>query len=69
MSENHVIFGSGPLAQAVQRALLRRGRTVKMVNRSGQRPAGVPAEVEIAAGDAYNLDFTRAVTQPDLPRP
>ena len=63
MSDIHVIFGSGPLAQAVQRALLRRGRKVKMVNRSGKRPAGVPAEVEIAAGDAYSPDFTRAVTQ------
>jgi len=62
-SELHVIFGSGPLAQSVMRALLKRGKTVKMVNRSGSRPAEVPANVEIIAGDAYNTDFTRSVTQ------
>jgi nucleoside-diphosphate-sugar epimerase len=63
MTDNHVIFGSGPLAQAALQALLRRGKTVKMVNRSGRRPAEVPASVEIVADDANNLDFTRSVTQ------
>jgi nucleoside-diphosphate-sugar epimerase len=62
MSELSVIFGTGPLAQAVMRALLKRGKTVRMVNRSGQRPADVPASVEIAAGDAYKSEFTRSVT-------
>lgn len=63
MPELHVIFGSGPLAQATMRALLERGKTVKMVNRSGKRPADVPAQVEIVGGDAYNAAFTRAATQ------
>ncbi len=58
-----LIFGSGPLAQAVLRALLKRGKTVKMVNRSGKRPGGVPESVEIIAGDAYNASFTRSVTR------
>jgi nucleoside-diphosphate-sugar epimerase len=61
MSELHVVFGAGPLAQATMRALLKRGRTVKMVNRSGERPADVPAGVEIVGGDAYRTDFTRSV--------
>ncbi|MFZ5910359.1 MAG: SDR family oxidoreductase [Chloroflexota bacterium] len=63
MPELHVIFGSGPLAQATMRALLERGKTVKMVNRSGKRPADVPAQVEIVGGNAYSAEFTRAATQ------
>ena len=63
MSEINVIFGTGPLAQATMRALLKRGKPVKLVNRSGKRPADVPVEVEIASGDAYSPDFTRSVTQ------
>ena len=63
MSEHNVIFGTGPLAQAVMRALLKRGHQVKMVNRSGKRPIDVPAEVEVVAGDAYNTTFTRSVTK------
>ena len=63
MSQLNVIFGAGPLAQATMRALLRRGQAVKMVNRSGKRPADAPTQVEIIAGDAYNIEFTRQVTQ------
>jgi nucleoside-diphosphate-sugar epimerase len=63
MSDLQVVFGTGPLAQATMRALLRRGKTVRMVNRSGKRPAEVPASVEIVGGDAYSVDFTRSVTK------
>ncbi len=62
-NELHVIFGAGPLAQATMRALLKRGKTIKMINRSGRRAAEIPASVEITGGDAYNMDFTRTVTQ------
>jgi nucleoside-diphosphate-sugar epimerase len=62
-SELHVVFGSGPLAQSVMRALLKRGRTVRLVNRSGKHPADVPFSVEVVAGDAYSTDFTRRVTK------
>jgi nucleoside-diphosphate-sugar epimerase len=62
-TDMHVVFGSGPLAQSVMQALIKRGQTVKMVNRSGKRPADVPAGVEVVAGDAYNADFTRSVTK------
>ena len=63
MSELNVIFGTGPLAQATMRALFKRGHTIKMVNRSGERPADVPASIEIIAGDAYSTEFTRTVTR------
>ena len=63
MTELNVIFGTGPLEQATLRALLKRGKLIKMVNRSGKRPAIVPGEVEILGGNAYNPDFTRSATQ------
>jgi nucleoside-diphosphate-sugar epimerase len=59
MSEIHMIFGTGPLGQSVMRELLKRGVTVRMANRSGNRPERLPAEVEIIGGDAFNTDFTR----------
>jgi nucleoside-diphosphate-sugar epimerase len=61
-NEMHVIFGSGPLAQATLRALLKRGKTVKMINRSGKRPAGLNGEVEMLAGDANDVHFTHLAT-------
>jgi nucleoside-diphosphate-sugar epimerase len=61
MSELHVVFGTGPLGQATMRALIKRGRQVRMVNRSGK--AESPVGVELVAGDAYNPEFTRQVTQ------
>jgi nucleoside-diphosphate-sugar epimerase len=63
MTELNVIFGTGPLAQAAMRALLKRGKTIRMVNRSGKRPLGVPAEVEMSGGDAYAPDFTHSVSR------
>src|SRR5690606_22890528 len=46
----HVIFGFGPLGQAVQRRLSADGERVRIVNRSGQ--AQVDAGVEIVGADA-----------------
>ena len=54
-SDLHVIFGTGAIGLATFEALRRRGRTVRMVNRSGQAP--VPGDVEVAAGDAADPDF------------
>ena len=45
----HVIFGTGPLGTAVMRELVRRGKRVRMVNRSGRAPQGVPAGVRVDA--------------------
>lgn len=51
-TELHVIFGTGPLGQAVMRELLKRHRNIRMINRSGQ--AEVPANVEVVQADVYN---------------
>lgn len=64
MSNYHhlqVIFGTGPLAMATMRALLKEQLPVRMVNTRGV--ADVPAGVEVVKGDAYNVDSTTAVTQ------
>ena len=45
------------------RELTRRGKIVKMVNRSGKAPMGLPAGVQVIAGDACSIDFTRDVCQ------
>ena len=51
----HVIFGTGAIGLATLDALRHRGRTVRMVNRSGK--AQVPKDVEVVAGDAANPVF------------
>jgi nucleoside-diphosphate-sugar epimerase len=58
--ETHVIFGTGPLGQAVMRALLERGASIRMVNRSGR--ADVPASVQVVAGNAYEASSVAALT-------
>jgi uncharacterized protein YbjT (DUF2867 family) len=57
----HVIFGTGAIGLATLDALLRRGETVQMVNRSGSAP--VPDEVEVIRGDAGDARFTIDVTR------
>ncbi len=54
--EQHIIFGTGPLGTAVMRALVRRGKPVRMINRTGRpSPAtGSAPAVEIVAADAYD---------------
>jgi len=49
---HHVIFGTGPVGCWTARALRERGIPVRAVNRSGQRPALMPADVEVVAADA-----------------
>ena len=62
-NELHVIFGSGPLGQSVMKELVQRGKQVRLVNRSGKAPQNGHAVVQVMAGDAYNLDFTRQACQ------
>ena len=59
----HVIFGTGPVGQATARELVRRGKTVKMVNRSGQKPEGVPDNVNVVAGDVSDVNVARQLAQ------
>jgi nucleoside-diphosphate-sugar epimerase len=57
----HVIFGTGAIGLATLDALLRRGETVRMVNRSGSAP--VPEAVEVVGGDAADPQFTIEVAR------
>ncbi|HZA72048.1 MAG TPA: NAD-dependent epimerase/dehydratase family protein [Propionibacteriaceae bacterium] len=57
----HVIFGTGAIGLATLEALLRRGETVRMVNRSGSVP--VPEEIEVIGGNAADARFTIEVSQ------
>jgi nucleoside-diphosphate-sugar epimerase len=63
MSNLHVIFGTGPLGSAIMRVLLKQGQNVRMVNRSGKRPEGAPASVEVVASDAYQSQNVRKLTE------
>jgi nucleoside-diphosphate-sugar epimerase len=60
MSEHHVVFGSGPIGQAVVQTLLAEGKRVRVVSRSGARRS-VPETVEVVRGDATRPDDTRQV--------
>jgi nucleoside-diphosphate-sugar epimerase len=61
-TELHVIFGTGPLGKWTARELVKLGKPVRMVNRSG-KASGLPAGVEVVAGDAYEVAKNVAVTQ------
>ncbi len=54
----HVIFGTGPLGQAVASELVARGESVRLVNRSGHLSAKL-AGVEVVAGDLTEVDSAR----------
>ncbi|MBI3153347.1 MAG: NAD(P)H-binding protein [Chloroflexi bacterium] len=62
MTINHVVFGTGAIARAIAEELLKRGESVRMVNRSG-RMAEVPAGVEVIASDLYDQAKVREVTR------
>lgn len=59
--ELHVVLGTGPLGRATMRALLERGKAVRMVNRSGR--AEVPPGVATVRGDLYDPASVRAVAE------
>ena len=58
-SELHVIFGSGPVGQGIAQELAARGKTVRIVNRSGKL-ANAPTGVQVIAADVWNTDSARA---------
>jgi len=58
----HVVFGAGPLGRSVMHELARRGKRVRMVNRSGMM-RDAPPGVEVAAGDAYEPAAARTLTK------
>jgi nucleoside-diphosphate-sugar epimerase len=61
--ELHAIFGTGPVGQAVARELVKRGKMVKMVNRSGKKPDGMPEGVTVVAGDVFDANAAKALAQ------
>jgi nucleoside-diphosphate-sugar epimerase len=60
--ELHVIFGTGPLGKNAARELVRLGKRVRMVNRSG-RATDLPASVEVVRGDAYSAASVKEATK------
>lgn len=61
MSELHVIFGTGPLGKWTARELVKQGKRVRLVNRSGKTD-NLPHGAEIAAGDAYDTAKNKELT-------
>lgn len=61
MSANHVVFGTGAIGRAVVEELVKRGESVRVVNRSG-RAEEIPAGVEVVAADLFNPSQVREVT-------
>ncbi|HYO89848.1 MAG TPA: NAD-dependent epimerase/dehydratase family protein [Candidatus Limnocylindrales bacterium] len=57
----HVVFGTGPVGLAVAKALVARGKSVRMVNRSGKAEA--PSGVEVVAADAYQISQVAELTK------
>lgn len=62
MSVNHVVFGTGAIGRAIAVELVKRGESVRMVNRSG-RMDEVPAGVEVRAADLYDQAQVKEVTR------
>lgn len=62
MSELHVVFGTGPLGRWTAEALVKNGKVVRMVNRSGERD-GLPVGAEVVASNAYDPENVRRLIQ------
>src|SRR5215212_8159165 len=62
MSVKHVVFGTGALGRAVMEELVKRGESVRMINRSGKMDE-VPAGVQVVASDLYDPANVRETTR------
>lgn len=62
MPTDHVILGTGAIGRAIAEELIRRGDSVRMVNRSGKMDEA-PAGVEVVASDLYDPTKVREVTR------
>jgi nucleoside-diphosphate-sugar epimerase len=62
MSKNHVILGTGAIGRAIAEELTRRGKSVRMVNRSGTM-AEPPKGAEVVAADLRNPESVRETAQ------
>jgi len=62
MPELHVIFGTGPLGKWTGRELIKQGKRVRLINRSGKTNR-LPEGAEIVAGDAYDVNKNIELTK------
>ena len=62
MSINHVVLGTGAIGRAVMEELIKRGESVRMVNRSGKMDE-IPAGVEVVASDLYDQAKVKELTR------
>ena len=62
MSTNHVVLGTGAIGRAIAEELVKRGGSVRLVNRSGKMEEA-PGGVEIVASDLYDPAKVREVTR------
>src|SRR5689334_23307936 len=62
MPTDHVILGTGAIGRAIAEELVRRGESVRMVNRSGKMDE-TPAGAEVVASDLYDPAKVREVTR------
>ena len=62
MAIKQVVLGTGAIGRAVMEELVKRGESVRMVNRSGKMEE-VPAGVEVVASDLYDPARVRDVTR------
>ena len=62
MSATHVILGTGAIGRAIMNELIKRGESVRMVNRSGKM-GEAPAGVEVVASDLYDPAKVKEVTR------
>ncbi|MGH8631503.1 MAG: NAD-dependent epimerase/dehydratase family protein, partial [Burkholderiales bacterium] len=63
MKELHVVFGAGPLALAVMRALRQQDKRVRLINRSGWADFEKDLETEVGGIDAANPAQAREVCE------
>ncbi|MGA7194550.1 MAG: SDR family oxidoreductase [Anaerolineales bacterium] len=62
MSTNHVVLGTGAIGRAIAEELVKRGESVRMVNRSGKMEE-IPNGVEVIASDLYDPTKVKEVTR------
>lgn len=62
MTINHVVLGTGAIGRAVAVELIKRGESVRLVNRSGKMEE-TPAGAEVIAADLYDQAKVKEVTR------
>ncbi len=62
MTINHVVLGTGAIGRAIMNELIKRGESVRMVNRSGKMDEA-PAGAEVVASDVFDPTKVKEVTR------